>query len=81
MDADVVIASVGTNETRSGNTRWTIRDEQGREFTTFRPAIGRAAEKAQGRRARISFHEEERNGFRLVSEEIRTSGRRSGDSE
>jgi len=66
VDADVVIASVGTNETRSGNTRWAIHDEQGREYTTFRPAIGRAAEKAQGRRARISFHEEERNGFQNV---------------
>lgn len=66
MDADVVIASVGTNETRSGNTRWTIRDDQGREYTTFRPAIGRSAEEAEGKRARISFHEEERNGFRNV---------------
>ena len=66
MDADVVIASVETNETRSGNTRWTMRDDQGREYTTFRPAIGRAAEEAEGKRARISFHEEERNGFRNV---------------
>jgi hypothetical protein len=66
MDADVVIASAETNETRSGNTRWTVRDDQGREYTTFRPAIGRAAEAAQGRRARISFHEEERNGFHNV---------------
>jgi hypothetical protein len=66
MDPDVVIASVETNETRSGNTRWTVRDDHGREYTTFRPAIGRAAEEVQGRRAQISFHEEERNGFRNV---------------
>jgi hypothetical protein len=66
MDADVVIAAVKTNETRNGNTRWTVTDDSGTEYTTFRPPIGQAAEKAQGSRARISFHEEERNGFRNV---------------
>jgi hypothetical protein len=66
MDVDATIASVETNQTRSGNTRWTVKDDQGREYTTFRPAIGRAAEAAEGRRARISFHEDERNGFRNV---------------
>ena len=66
MDADVTIASVETTQARSGNTRWTVIDDGGREYTTFRPAIGHAAEQAEGRRARISFHEEERNGFRNV---------------
>jgi hypothetical protein len=66
MDADVVITSVKTNETRNGNTRWTVTDADGGTYTTFRPAIGQAAEQAEGSRARISFHEEERNGFRNV---------------
>ena len=66
MDADVVIRSVKTDETRNGNTRWTVTDDSGGEYTTFRPAIGRAAEQVEGARARISFHEEERNGFRNV---------------
>ena len=66
MDADVVITSVRTDETRNGNTRWTVTDDGGGEYTTFRPAIGQAAEQARGSRARISFHEEERNGFRNV---------------
>ena len=66
MDADVVIAAVKTNETRNGNTRWTVTDDNGTEYTTFRPPIGQAADKAQGSRARIAFHEEERNGFRNV---------------
>jgi len=66
MDAEVVIASVKTNETRNGNTRWTVTDDSGTEYTTFRPPIGQAAEQAEGSRARISFHEEERNGFRNV---------------
>jgi len=66
MDADVVIRSVKTDETRNGNTRWTVTDDSGGEYTTFRPAIGQAAEQAEGKRARLSFHEEERNGFRNV---------------
>src|SRR3954452_15848229 len=66
MDAEVVIASVKTNETRNGNTRWTVKDDSGTEYTTFRPPIGHAAEQAKGSRARISFHEDERNGFRNV---------------
>ena len=66
MDAEVTIASVKTSETRNGNTRWTVTDDSGDEYTTFRPPIGRAAEQAQGARARISYHEEERNGFRNV---------------
>ena len=66
MDAEGVIASVKTTQTRSGNTRWTVVDDGGNEYTTFRPAIGQAAERAEGHRARISFHEEERNGFRNV---------------
>jgi hypothetical protein len=66
MDAEVTITSVDTTQTRSGNTRWTVKDDAGREYTTFRPAIGQAAEQAEGSRARIAFHEEERNGFRNV---------------
>ena len=66
MDAEGRIASVKTNETRNGNTRWTVVDDSGTEYTTFRPAIGTAAEQAEGKLARISFHEEERNGFRNV---------------
>jgi hypothetical protein len=66
MDAEVAIASVKTSETRNGNTRWTVVDDNGTEYTTFRPPIGQAAEQARGSRARISYHEEERNGFRNV---------------
>jgi hypothetical protein len=66
MDAEVLIASVKTSQTRNGNTRWTVTDDSDTEYTTFREAIGKAAEEAEGSRARISFHEEERKGFRNV---------------
>jgi hypothetical protein len=63
MDADVLITSVRTDETRNGNTRRTVTDDGGGECTTFRPAVGKAAEQAEGSRARISYHEEERNVY------------------
>jgi hypothetical protein len=66
MEADVRIRSVEVTETRNGNTRYVVTDDAGREYTTFRPGIGQEAQKFEGRHARISFHEEERNGFQNV---------------
>jgi hypothetical protein len=66
MEAEVLVRDVEEVETRSGKTRYVLRDEEGREFSTFRPQIGREAARFKGRRARIEFHEEERNGFRNV---------------
>jgi hypothetical protein len=66
VEADVLIQKVEEVETRSGKTRYVVQDEQGREYTTFRPAIGREAAKFRGRRAHIEFHEQERNGFQNV---------------
>jgi hypothetical protein len=66
MDAEVQVRDVKRVETRSGNTRWVLTDDAGREYTTFRPQIGEEAERHRGRRARIEFHEEERKGFQNV---------------
>jgi hypothetical protein len=66
MEVDVLIRSVEEVETRSGKIRYVVRDADGKEYTTFRPAIGREAAKFEGRQARIAFHEEERNGFQNV---------------
>jgi hypothetical protein len=66
MDAVVQVRDVKRVETRSGNTRWVLTDDDGREYTTFRPQIGEEAERHRGRRARIAFHEEERKGFQNV---------------
>ena len=66
MEADVRVEKVDEFETRSGTTRYVVRDDQGREYTTFRPTIGREAMKFEGRRAHIEFHEQERNGFQNV---------------
>jgi hypothetical protein len=66
MEIDVLIRSVEEVETRSGKIRYVVRDADEKEYTTFRPAIGREAAKFEGRRAHIAFHEEERNGFQNV---------------
>jgi hypothetical protein len=66
MEADITVESVKAVESRSGNKRYVLRDSDAREYTTFRPKIGKEAAGYEGRRARITFHEEERNGFHNV---------------
>jgi hypothetical protein len=66
VDKVVKVENVEPVETRSGNTRYVVRDSDGDEYSTFRPRIGETARAFEGRRARIEFHEEERNGFRNV---------------
>jgi hypothetical protein len=66
MDTTVKVLEVRTFQTKSGNTRYVLRDDEGNEYTTFREEIGNAALAAQGRRARLEYHEEQRNGFRNV---------------
>jgi len=65
-EAVVTVAEVKALKTQSGNTRFVLRDDEGREFTTFREQIARDALAAEGRRARITFHEQQRNGFTNV---------------
>jgi hypothetical protein len=65
-EAVVTVAEVKAFKTQSGNTRFVLRDGEGREYTTFREQIARDALNAEGRRARISFHEQQRGGFTNV---------------
>jgi hypothetical protein len=66
MEKVVHVREVKAVETRSGNTRYVLIDDEGSEYTTFRPAIGQRAKEADGKRARIKFHEEERGDFQNV---------------
>jgi hypothetical protein len=66
MQTETQIESVEKSETRNGNTRWVVRDAEGNEYTTFRPQIGEAAERVEGKRATLEYHEQERNGFQNV---------------
>src|SRR4051794_8675630 len=64
MEALTTIEDVRTFETRGGNTRFVVRDAEGREYTTFREAIGHKAQEHEGRTVRIEFHEEQRGNYR-----------------
>jgi hypothetical protein len=66
MESTVLVQEVEEAQTRSGHTRYVIRDDQGNEYTTFRPQIGAEAAKFRGRRARISYHEQDRGNFHNV---------------
>jgi len=66
MEKTVDVRDVKEFQTQSGNTRWVLVDQEGNEYTTFRPEIGRRAREAEGKPARIEFHEEEKRGFRNV---------------
>ena len=65
-EAEVTVAEVKAFKTQSGNTRFVLRDGEGREYTTFREQIARDAVAAEGRRARITFHEQQRGNFTNV---------------
>jgi hypothetical protein len=65
-EVEVTVAEVKAFKTQSGNTRYVLRDAEGREYTTFREQIARDALAAEGRRARITFHEQQRGSFTNV---------------
>lgn len=66
MDATTTIEQVRSTETRGGNTRYTVRDVDGNEYTTFREAIGEEAKRLEGRRVRIEYHKETRGQYQNV---------------
>jgi hypothetical protein len=66
MEKVVQVADVKAFKTKSGNTRFVLVDEEGNEYTTFREAIARSALEAEGKRARIEYHEQQRDSFTNV---------------
>jgi hypothetical protein len=62
----VVVDEVKAFKTQSGNTRFVLRADDGEEYSTFKEAIAKQALAAEGRRATIVYHEQERNGFTNV---------------
>ena len=65
-EREVLVQEVQAFTTQSGNTRFVLRADDGSEYTTFKEAIAKQAVAAEGRRARIEFHEQQRNGFTNV---------------
>ena len=66
MEREVRVERVDAYKTKSGNTRFVLRDEDGNEYTTFKEDIARQAVAAEGKRARIEYHEQQRGEFTNV---------------
>jgi hypothetical protein len=66
MEALTTIKDVRTFETRGGNVRYVVRDTDGKEYTTFREAIGNKASGLEGERVRIEFHQQQRGEYTNV---------------
>jgi hypothetical protein len=66
MEREVTIEDVRTFQTKGGNTRFVVKDENGEEYTTFRERIGEAAKENRGERARVRFHNEQRGPYTNV---------------
>ncbi len=66
MQAFSKLIDVRTVQTRSGHTRYVVKDADGREYTTFREEIGEHARRLEGRRVCLSYHEEQRSQYTNV---------------
>jgi hypothetical protein len=65
-EREVRVEEVKAFKTQSGNTRFVLLADDGSEYTTFKEGIAKQAVAAEGKRARIGYHEQERNGFTNV---------------
>jgi hypothetical protein len=66
MESVVEIERVMTFDTRGGNVRYVMRDREGNEYTTFRESIGGEAQRLEGKRVRIEYHENQRGQYTNV---------------
>jgi hypothetical protein len=65
-EEEVRVAELKAFKTRNGNTRYVLVDDQGREFSTFKEQIAAKLPGLEGRRARVKYHEQQREGFTNV---------------
>ena len=65
-EREALVEEVKAFTTQSGNTRFVLRADDGSEYTTFKEPIARDAIAAEGHRARIEYHEQDRDGYHNV---------------
>lgn len=65
-ETEVRVSDVKAFKTRSGNTRFVLVDDEGNEYSTFKEPIAAKLPGLEGRRARIKYHEQERDGYTNV---------------
>ncbi len=66
MERVTKIGKVMTFETKTGNTRYVVKDAEGNEYTTFRESIGQEAQRLEGSRVTLEFHETQRGEYTNV---------------
>jgi len=65
-EIEVRVSDVKAFKTKSGNTRFVLVADDGSEYTTFKEQIAAKLPGLEGKRARIKYHEQERDGFTNV---------------
>lgn len=65
-EREVRVAELKAFKTKSGNTRYVLVDDQGKEYSTFKEQIAAKLPGLEGKRVRVKFHEQEREGFTNV---------------
>jgi hypothetical protein len=63
---EVRVAEVKAFKTKSGSTRFVLVDDKGEEYSTFKEQIASKLAGLEGKRVRITYHEQERDGFTNV---------------
>jgi hypothetical protein len=65
-EGEVRVAEIKALKTRWAKTRYVLIDDAGNEYSTFKENVAARLPGLEGKRARIEFHEQERNGFTNV---------------
>jgi hypothetical protein len=65
-EIEVRVSDVKAFKTKAGNTRFVLVADDGSEYTTFKEQIAAKLPGLEGKRARIKYHEQERDGFTNV---------------
>ena len=60
-EAEVRVSDVKAFKTKSGNTRFVLVDDQGKEYSTFKEQIAAKLPGLEGKRARITYHDGQRS--------------------
>jgi hypothetical protein len=65
-EEEVRIAEIKAFKTKNGNTRYVLVDDRGKEYSTFKEQIAAKLPELEGKKVRITYHEQQREGFTNV---------------
>ena len=65
-EEEVRVAALTAFRTKSGNTRYVLVDDRGKEYSTFKEQIAAKLPGLERKQVRVKYHEQEREGFTNV---------------